>query len=86
MWPPVFCDRNGGCSGLEIDVLPLEIQQVSYPQSCVESEDDEGGHLSPFLVDNAGNFDQVIDLFGSKIFVGIDGLRRLFDASGWRCV
>ncbi len=30
--------------------------------------------------------DEVIDLFGPEIFVGIDGLRRLFDASGWRCV
>jgi hypothetical protein len=45
----------------------------------VESQDNEGGHLSPFLVDNAGNFDQIVDLLGPKIFVGVGRLRRLFD-------
>ena len=52
----------------------------------MEPKDDERRHLSPFLIDDPSNLDEVIDLFGPEIFVGIDGLRRLFDASGWRCV
>ena len=39
------------------------------------------GSFAPFLIDNPSNFDEVIDLFGSKVFVGIDRFRRLFDAS-----
>jgi hypothetical protein len=83
MRPPVLCDCHRGCSGLQIDVLPLEIQQVSYPQSCVETKDDERGHLPPFLINDPSDFDEVIDLFRSEIFVGVDGFRRLFDASCW---
>ena len=83
---PVLRDRHRRRSGLEVDVLPFKVQQVSHPQPCVEAKDYERGHLPPFLIDDPSYFDKVVDLFGSKIFVGINGLGCLFDASGWRCV
>ena len=52
----------------------------------MESHDYQSGQSFPVSIQHSCNLNELIDVFGSEIFVGICGFRCFLDASGRRCM